>query len=118
MLPELTTWAKPNLAEIPLKPPAMLAPASLVTVALVLAKMPFPLVPVMLAGIGDIGKASDGVNSAPAGDGGAGIVGHRRVGEGENAVAAGAGDAAGIGDIGKACVGENSVWPPVMLAAA
>ena len=48
MLPELVTLAKPVVATIPFRPPVMLAPALLVTVALVSASMPKPAVPVML----------------------------------------------------------------------
>ena len=65
-----------------------------------------------------MGKAKSGGNSAKAArDAGTGIVGHRRVGAGENAVPAGAGDVAGIGDIGKANDGVNSAQP-VMVAPA
>src|SRR5271167_1280496 len=48
MLPELMTFAAPVLASTPTFPPVMLAPALLVTVALVFAKMAASVVPVML----------------------------------------------------------------------
>src|ERR1700730_3135467 len=71
MLPELVTLAKPSWVRIPAVSPVMLAPALCVPVA------------GDAAGIGDIGKATIGVNSAfvATGDAGAGIVGHRGIAE-------------------------------------
>ena len=81
--------------------------------------MPSAKVPVMLPELVTLARPVYGVNSdLAAGDAGAGIVGHRRVGIGENAVDGGAGDAAGISDVGRAALAKIPDAPPVMMAPA
>ena len=109
MLPELVTSAEKKLAKIPLRPPTMLPPALLVTVALLTPLMPKLLVPVMLP---ELVTSAKGLLAKiplrppamlpPA------LLVTVALSAAINAVLVGAGDAAGIGDIGKTGVGVNS----------
>jgi hypothetical protein len=102
MLPELVTFAKLLKARMPFWPPVMLR--RIVGHRRVGdTENAGNAAAFDAAGIADIGKAVDGVNSVQAAFyAGTSIVGQRRVGASENTIEAGAFDAAGIGDRGKA----------------